>query len=230
MVHPGGSKVSDPSSCSVPSSQSVYDFSCKPISPPVPLHKTRKDSRSPRQAKDELKGAKECKESKPDSKTKTPEKKAINQTGLHSGYLNQAAEPVYETRVHNQQELNRVGAMKQSNVNYSQPATTYHPGPQHSLPRHSYMTPHYHYQGGVSTNQHSNSYHHSHPYSHPGPLPEMKGQVQTFQQEPKYSCASHAPYTAGTNLQDFQTRFIVQFLFKIFVIFIIFLVNVFPSD
>ena len=196
-------KPETPSKNSAPGSvtavdQSVYDFSCKPNSPPVPLHKARKDSRSPRQAKEEYSRSskQEVKEQKPaaavgttaaDFKPKSAEKKAVHPS--HSATYPAHQLDSYDARLVNQQ-------VKQTNYSHSIP-TTYHPN--HAIPRHSYMGSHYQYQG----NQHS-----YHPYSQPVPVTaaEMKDQAQSFHQDSKYSsCPTHTPYPAA-NIQDFHSR------------------------
>ena len=225
------------SSCTGPGAPSVYDFSCKPSSPLVPLNKSRKDLRSPRQAKED-KSAKqeEIRNPKSDPKGKPGDKKSNTnpQSVSHTGY-NATIDPNYDARQFQDvgrgpqhanngtldasrgpQDPNRGNQSRQLNLNYSHPATTYHPGTQQSLPRHTYMTPHYQYhQMGVPgapgtpgvPNQQTNSYS-QHAYSHvPVTNPEMKN-GPSFHQDPKYSCSSHSSSASypPTNLHEFNSR------------------------
>ena len=224
-------------SCSGSGQQSVYDFSCKPSSPVVPLNKSRKDLRSPRQPKEE-KSTKleEIINLKPEPKPKPGEKKSSPSTQpiTHSGYTNQHLGQNYDKRLLQEggrgsqnstsgtQDASRLIQDTRGNQSrqYSHPTTTYHPGTQHSIPRHTYMTPHYQYhQVGVPgapgvPNQQTNSYpHHSNSYSHV-PVTEMKN-VSSFHQDPKYSCSTHSSSSSSSyppsNLQDFNSRLILMF-------------------
>ena len=89
-------------SCSRSGQQSVYDFSCKPSSPVVPLNKSLKDLRSPRQPKEE-KSTKleEISKLKPEPKPKLGEKKSSPSTQpiTHSGYTNQHSGQNYDKRL-----------------------------------------------------------------------------------------------------------------------------------
>lgn len=232
-------KMDKMSPCSGSGQQSVYDFSCKPSSPVVPLNKSRKDLRSPRQTKEE-KSTKleEISNLKPEPKLKPGEKKSSPSTQplTHSGYTNQHLGQNYDKRLLQEggrgsqnstsgtQDASRLIQDTRGNQSrqYSNPTTTYHPGTQHSIPRHTYMTPHYQYhQVGVPgapgvPNQQTNSYpHHSNSYSHV-PVTEMKN-VPSFHQDSKYSCSTHSSSSSSSssyppsNLQDFNSRLIIIF-------------------
>jgi len=203
--------------------QSVYDFSCKPNSPPVPLHKTRKDSRSPRQAKEDFNRSskQEMKEQKvAEYKNKSAEKKQSQAAAVGCSAAGHQLETYDERLVNQQQQQQQQGkqttnytlppstkqstyptnsSSKLSGGNYAHAAvpTTYHLN--HAVPRHSYMASHYQYQ----SNQQS-----YHPYPQPVPVTEMKEQVQTFHQDPKYSasCPTHASPYPTSNIQDFHSR------------------------